>query len=228
MSDTDKIAPAFVKACAALQAATKNSRNAHLGNSYADLESVQTAARDALAPNGLAWFQEVVREDSLSGTGSATTVTARIGVHTRIIHTSGQMLDCGKCLITVPANSRNLAHAEGAALSYARRYGLAAAVGIHQADPDASVADVPKAPPKKAQGYPPPKKAAPKKAAPKAEKPTKAVTDELEKIKVTEAQVDAWLASKGKGDTWATLTPARRKKALEWLKDNAAEVRGEK
>ena len=114
--DLTKIAPAFVAACAALQAATKNATNAHLGNSYADLESVQTAARDALAPNGLAWFQEVIREDN------------RIGVHTRIIHTSGQILDCGRCLITVPAGSKNLAHSEGSSLSYARRYGLAAAV----------------------------------------------------------------------------------------------------
>ena len=134
-SDYTKIAPAFVKACAALQAATKNAKNAHLGNSYADLESVQTAARDALAPNGLAWFQEVVREDN------------RIGVHTRIIHTSGQILDCGRCLITVPPHSKNLAHSEGAALSYARRYSLAAAVGIHQADPDASLPAAPRARP---------------------------------------------------------------------------------
>ena len=200
--DYTKIAPAFVKACAALQAATKNSRNAHLGNSYADLESVQTAARDALAPNGLAWFQEVVREDN------------RIGVHTRIIHTSGQILDSGRCLITVPGNSRNLAHAEGAALSYARRYGLAAAVGIHQADPDASPVDTPA--PKRAPAKPKPKPKAP----PKAAKPDPA----LEALGLTVEQVDRWLSTKG--DAWANLTPTRKKNALKWLADNADEVRG--
>tara|TARA_Y100001973_G_scaffold63832_1_gene93341 strand:+ start:3640 stop:4254 length:615 start_codon:yes stop_codon:yes gene_type:complete len=200
--DYTKIAPAFVKACAALQAATKNSRNAHLGNSYADLESVQTAARDALAPNGLAWFQEVVREES------------RIGVHTRIIHTSGQILDCGRCLITVPGNSRNLAHAEGAALSYARRYGLAAAVGIHQADPDASPVDTPA--PKRAPAKPKPKPKAP----PKAAKPD----PDLEALGLTVEQVDRWLSTKG--DAWANLTPTRKKNALKWLADNADEVRG--
>ena len=200
--DYSKIAPAFVKACAALQAATKNSRNAHLGNSYADLESVQTAARDALAPNGLAWFQEVVREDS------------RIGVHTRIIHTSGQILDCGRCLITVPGNSRNLAHAEGAALSYARRYGLAAAVGIHQADPDASPVDTPA--PKRAPAKPKPKPKAP----PKTAKPD----PDLEALGLTVEQVDRWLSTKG--DAWANLTPTRKKNALKWLADNADEVRG--
>ena len=200
--DYSKIAPAFVKACAALQAATKNSRNAHLGNSYADLESVQTAARDALAPNGLAWFQEVVREDN------------RIGVHTRIIHTSGQILDCGRCLITVPGNSRNLAHAEGAALSYARRYGLAAAVGIHQADPDASPVDTPA--PKRAPAKPKPKPKAP----PKAAKPE----PDLEALGLTVEQVDRWLSTKG--DAWANLTPTRKKNALKWLADNADEVRG--
>ena len=198
--DYSKIAPAFVKACAALQAATKNSRNAHLGNSYADLESVQTAARDALAPNGLAWFQEVVREEN------------RIGVHTRIIHTSGQILDCGRCLITVPGNSRNLAHAEGAALSYARRYGLAAAVGIHQADPDASPVDTPA--PKRAPAKPKPK------APPKAAKPD----PDLEALGLTVEQVDRWLSTKG--DAWANLTPTRKKNALKWLADNADEVRG--
>ena len=200
--DYSKIAPAFVKACAALQAATKNSRNAHLGNSYAALESVQTAARDALAPNGLAWFQEVVREES------------RIGVHTRIIHTSGQILDCGRCLITVPGNSRNLAHAEGAALSYARRYGLAAAVGIHQADPDASPVDTPA--PKRAPAKPKPKPKAP----PKAAKPD----PDLEALGLTVEQVDRWLSTKG--DAWANLTPTRKKNALKWLADNADEVRG--
>ena len=200
--DYTKIAPAFVKACAALQAATKNSRNAHLGNSYADLESVQTAARDALAPNGLAWFQEVVREES------------RIGVHTRIIHTSGQILDCGRCLITVPGNSRNLAHAEGAALSYARRYGLAAAVGIHQADPDASPVDTPA--PKRAPAKPKPKPKAP----PKTAKPD----PDLEALGLTVEQVDRWLSTKG--DAWANLTPTRKKNALKWLADNADEVRG--
>ena len=201
--DYSKIAPAFVKACAALQAATKNSRNAHLGNSYADLESVQTAARDALAPNGLAWFQEVVREDN------------RIGVHTRIIHTSGQILDCGRCLITVPGNSRNLAHAEGAALSYARRYGLAAAVGIHQADPDASPVDTPA--PKRAPAKPKPKP----KASLKAAKPD----PDLEALGLTVEQVDRWLSTKG--DAWANLTPTRKKNALKWLADNADEVRGD-
>ena len=200
--DYSKIAPAFVKACAALQAATKNSRNAHLGNSYADLESVQTAARDALAPNGLAWFQEVVREES------------RIGVHTRIIHTSGQILDCGRCLITVPGNSRNLAHAEGAALSYARRYGLAAAVGIHQADPDASPVDTPA--PKRAPAKPKPKPKAP----PKAAKPD----PELESLGLSVEQGERWLSTKG--DAWANLTPTRKKNALKWLADNADEVRG--
>ena len=200
--DYSKIAPAFVKACAALQAATKNSRNAHLGNSYADLESVQTAARDALAPNGLAWFQEVVREDN------------RIGVHTRIIHTSGQILDCGRCLITVPGNSRNLAHAEGAALSYARRYGLAAAVGIHQADPDASPVDTPA--PKRAPAKPKPKPKAP----PKAAQPD----PDLEALGLTVEQVDRWWSTKG--DAWANLTPTRKKNALKWLADNADEVRG--
>ena len=201
--DYTKIAPAFVKACAALQAATKNSRNAHLGNSYADLESVQTAARDALAPNGLAWFQEVVREDS------------RIGVHTRIIHTSGQILDCGRCLITVPGNSRNLAPADGAALSYARRDGLAAAVGIHQADPDASPVDTPA--PKRAPAKPKPKPKAP----PKTAKPD----PDLEALGLTVEQVDRWLSTKG--DAWANLAPTRKKNALKWLADNAAEVRGD-
>ena len=215
--DLTKIAPAFVAACAALQAATKNATNAHLGNSYADLESVQTAARDALAPNGLAWFQEVIREDN------------RIGVHTRIIHTSGQILDCGRCLITVPAGSKNLAHSEGSSLSYARRYGLAAAGGIHQADPDASPSEAP------------PRRVAAPKAPRTSAKDTQWQVDRTERMNkmdpdkdpdlslldLTVAQVDRWLGKRKKGDTWESLTPTRRKNAIKWLADPADAVRGE-
>ena len=190
MSDNKKIAAAFVKACAALQPATKNSKNAHLGNSYADLESVQTAARAALAPHGLAWLQQVIREDG------------RIGVHTTLIHESGETLDAGRCLITPPPG-RNVAHSEGAALSYARRYSLACAVGIHQADPDASL---PAAPP----------------ARPAAKPKPKAHT--LKSLGLTVAKVDQWLEGKGKAGRWSTMDAERKAAALSYFAANPGAV----
>ena len=188
MTDNKKIAAAFVKACAALQPAKKNSKNAHLGNSYADLESVQTAARAALAPHGLAWLQQVIREDG------------RIGVHTTLIHESGETLDAGRCLITPPPG-RNVAHSEGAALSYARRYSLACAVGIHQADPDASLP-----------------------AAPPARPAAKPKAHTLRSLGLTVAKVDQWLEGKGKAERWATMDAERKAAALSYFAANPGAV----
>ena len=185
MSSIDaKLAAALVKACAALDPALKNSTNVHLKNSYADLQAVQDAARKALSPNGLTWYQACISEGD------------KVGVHTFIVHTSGAVLDCGQCLMPVP-QARNAAHAIGSILSYTRRYSLAAALGIHQADPDASLPD---------------------------EKPQPKKRKTLAGLGLSPADVDAFMESKGKADRWATMSAAKRGKFCDWAESNRGKV----
>ena len=84
MSDSDKIATAFVKACADLRGAEINAVNSHLKSGYSDLSSVQAAARAALIPHGLAWYQQVVQQD---GPGDADIQR----VHARVIRGSADL-----------------------------------------------------------------------------------------------------------------------------------------
>lgn len=203
----DKIAPAFVAAFAEIEAAEKNATNPHLKNTYADLQAVISVARPALAKHKIAFFQTVIRREGL------------IGVRTVLIHESGQQIDGGETLLEI-APGRNQSQCAGATISYARRYSLAALLGIYQADPDASVE------PPRAYSPPPaaPKKAPPKpKPAPK--RPAKKALTKEERIHgATVDQIDRYLKGQGKAETWATLTPEKRAKLETWLEKNAGKL----
>ena len=88
---------------------------------YADLASVWDACREALSKNGLAVVQLPVPGDD-----------QHLHLLTRLIHTSGEWI-ASHIAIPLAANS---AHGYGSALTYARRYGLSAMVGIAQEDDD--------------------------------------------------------------------------------------------
>ncbi len=111
---------AMSRAQAAMKGAVKDATNPHFRSRYADLESVIEAIRKPFADNGLCFFQRVAEERLV----------------TTICHESGEMFECAVPLII----AKNDMQGVGSAITYARRYGLAAAAGVSQTDDDGNAA----------------------------------------------------------------------------------------
>jgi hypothetical protein len=121
----DKLYAALVKAQGAMEGAEKTGVNPHFHSKYADLASVWNACRKPMADNGIAAFQGVSHDN-----GTAL-------LKTRICHSSGQwMEDGGIPLLLDKQNMQGM----GSAQTYARRYGLMAALGIAPEDDDGNAA----------------------------------------------------------------------------------------
>ena len=124
-----KLATALSIVQGKLKHAKKDSANPFFKSHYADLESVWEACRSLLAENGLSvmqfpgYYQE--------GTMSLTTV---------LTHSSGEWISQE---MSLPVSKPD-AQGSGSALTYMRRYALAAVVGIYQADDDGNAASVQK------------------------------------------------------------------------------------
>jgi hypothetical protein len=125
----NELAKALVKAQAAMNHAAKDSKNPHFKSSYSSLASVIDAVRPALSGNGLAFVQKL------------HTAESGVSVETVLIHESGQELSCG--ILFVPASKQD-AQGYGSALTYAKRYGLQAALGIASEDDDGNAASKPR------------------------------------------------------------------------------------
>lgn len=123
------LATALAKAQGAIRPAVKDSANPHFKSRYADLAGVMDACRDALSANGLAITQ---------WPGECS--DGRMAMTTMIIHASGQWM---RETLTIPLSKVD-AQGYGSATTYARRYALAAAVGIVQDDDDGNAAANPK------------------------------------------------------------------------------------
>jgi hypothetical protein len=115
-----ELAAALSKAQAAMKGALADSTNPHFKSRYADLESVRAACLPALAANGIAVFQEA---------SEAVCVT-------KLVHASGQWMETEVPVILAKKDMQGV----GSAITYARRYGLAAAVCLSQTDDDANAA----------------------------------------------------------------------------------------
>ena len=109
--------------------AVKDSANPFFKSKYADLESVWDACRSLLAENGLCVMQ--FPGEFLEGCMSLNTILA---------HSSGEYI---KQTMEVPVTKLDPQGA-GSALTYMRRYALAAVVGVVQADDDGNAASAPK------------------------------------------------------------------------------------
>lgn len=98
------------------------------GYNYADLASILDLVKEPLAANGLAVVQ-MPYWDSAPNT---------VSVSTLVTHSSGQWIESHYSM-AIPENKRNsLAQNIGSAITYSRRYALAAALGVAQTDDDAS------------------------------------------------------------------------------------------
>jgi hypothetical protein len=120
-----KLATALSIVQGKLSHAKKDSANPFFKSKYADLESVWDACRDLLAGNGLSVMQ--FPGEFIDGTMSMTTILA---------HSSGEWIGQE---MSLPVSKPD-AQGSGSALTYMRRYALAAVIGVVQADDDANAA----------------------------------------------------------------------------------------
>jgi hypothetical protein len=118
---TGALALALSKAQGLIEGAKKDRLNPHFRSSYADLASVWDACREPLSKNEIAVVQTTRPSD------------AGVIVVTTLMHSSGEWIR-GELFLPV---TKNDAQGYGSALTYARRYGLAAIVGVAPEDGDA-------------------------------------------------------------------------------------------
>jgi hypothetical protein len=110
----NEIAKAGAMAQLELKPAIKDSVNPAFRSKYADYASIREASK-VYAKHGIAIWQDV------------TLCELGVSVVTRLTHTSGQWIEMGP--MTVPVGKHD-AHGVGSATTYAKRYGLATALGI--------------------------------------------------------------------------------------------------
>lgn len=119
------LAAALAKAQGTIKGAAKDANNPHFKSKYADLASVWEACRKALSDNGLSVIQ--TPGECAGGTVTLTTMLA---------HASGQWV---RETLTIPLAKVD-AQGYGSAVTYARRYALAAIVGVAPDDDDGNAA----------------------------------------------------------------------------------------
>lgn len=119
-----KLAEALAKAQGQMKPAVKDSINPHFRSNYADLAACWAAIREPLSSNGLAVTQFVNTNES------------GVEVATQLMHVSGEYIR-SECWLPVTAKT---AQAYGSAITYARRYSLAALVGLSAEDDDGNAA----------------------------------------------------------------------------------------
>lgn len=127
MNKSDSIAAlaaALAKAQGEMENASKNSQNPHFKSKYADLAEILNTVRPVLSKHGLAVTQFPAFE---SGTAHVETI---------LTHASGEWMS-GTCSAPVQKSDPQ---GVGSALTYLRRYSLAAVCGLAQEDDDANAA----------------------------------------------------------------------------------------
>jgi len=122
--------------------AIKDSANPFFKSKYADLESVWDVCRSLLSENGLAvmQFPGDINFVQLEKDNGDVNIATKMSLTTIISHKSGEFISQE---MSVPVTKPD-AQGAGSALTYMRRYALAAVVGVVQADDDGNAASSPK------------------------------------------------------------------------------------
>jgi len=118
------IAMAMAKSQAAMGKLLKNASNPFFKNNYADLAAVIDACKESLNSHDIAIIQCPCGDGNL------------VGVTTLLTHKSGEWLESTLMLSPVKKDPQGA----GSCITYARRYALAAMVGLAQEDDDAEQA----------------------------------------------------------------------------------------
>ena len=119
------LAASLSKAQASIEGAVKGKVNPAFKSKYADLSSVWEACREALTDNGLSVVQS-----------PGPVADGRMELTTMLLHSSGEWM---RGTLTIPLGKVD-AQAYGSATTYARRYALAAFVGVSPEDDDGNAA----------------------------------------------------------------------------------------
>lgn len=187
------LAASLVKAQREIEGAAKDKTNPHYRSKYADLASVADACKPALNRHGIAYVQ--APEPSESGTLALTTM---------LVHESGEWIS-GTCTMPLPKNDPQ---GYGSAMTYARRYALAAMVGVCPEDDDAEAATPKTAPSNKAAD----------------QRPKLASASQVKELEELAAQKnlpaktrDKWLAEAGV-TRWADMTAEVAAACINYLK----------
>jgi len=131
MSYDTEISSAVVGAISELQDPHMDARNPHFGNRYATLKSCLDTVRPVLARHGLVLMQSAMPSE-LGGDRLVT----------RLLHESGGFIEDEGISLVGADNMQKL----GSAISYARRFGLLAMLGLvgdPDEDDDAEIASAP-------------------------------------------------------------------------------------
>lgn len=119
MENKKQITAAMAAAMAEMPAVKKDAKNPFLKNKYASLDNIIEVARPVLAKHKLFIIQQV----------------NDLGVETLIIHESGESISSGA--LKIPAETSkglSIAQTMGVSITYAKRYQLAAMLGISSDD----------------------------------------------------------------------------------------------
>lgn len=181
------LAAALAKAQGAMTPAKKESDHPHFRHKYADLASVWDAIRKPLSDNGLAVLQT-----------TRNTKDGDVLVITTLAHgESGEWIKGSLTIKPVKADPQGI----GSALTYARRYSLAAIVGVAPDDDDGEAA-MGRAQPTQGNQKPPVKQNQRQQATRQQSRPAQPQQrrEPVQGTPITEKQVKAiWAISKGKG-----------------------------
>ncbi len=119
-----ELAKAMAKAQGEIENASKNAKNPHFKSKYADLAEVLNTVRPVMSANGISISQFPAFENGVAS------------VETIVMHASGEWMSG---VSSAPVSKQD-AQGVGSALTYLRRYSLAAIAGIAQEDDDANSA----------------------------------------------------------------------------------------
>ncbi|WP_313695054.1 ERF family protein [Achromobacter mucicolens] len=119
------IAPALLAAQKATEFAKKDATNPHFKNKYADLPAVIEAVKPALNAAGIVYIQTASPSDD-----------NRLHLTTMLMHESGEWIS-DTLVMPLPKQDPQ---GYGSAMTYARRYALAAITGVYQDDDDGNAA----------------------------------------------------------------------------------------
>lgn len=122
------IAPALLAAQKATEFAKKDATNPHFKNKYADLPAVIEAVKPALNAAGIVYIQTASPSDD-----------NRLHLTTMLMHESGEWIS-DTLVMPLPKQDPQ---GYGSAMTYARRYALAAITGVYQDDDDGNAASGP-------------------------------------------------------------------------------------